>query len=60
MPNHLLFVQPVVNAFDPRVLVAPEISHVINFTSVKVCGLGNHLICFSISNAKCLVVVSRA
>ncbi|XP_057467549.1 probable histone-arginine methyltransferase 1.3 isoform X2 [Actinidia eriantha] len=27
--------KPVVNAFDPRVLVAPEISHVINFTSIK-------------------------
>ncbi|GFZ08988.1 protein arginine methyltransferase 4A [Actinidia rufa] len=27
--------EPVLNAFDPRVLVAPEISHVINFTSIK-------------------------
>ncbi|KAE9455244.1 hypothetical protein C3L33_12885, partial [Rhododendron williamsianum] len=29
------FSQPVVDAFDPRVLVAPAISHVINFTSIK-------------------------
>ncbi|KAL6971281.1 putative histone-arginine methyltransferase 1.3, variant 2 [Sarracenia purpurea var. burkii] len=29
------FSQPVVDAFDPRVLVAPAISHVINFASVK-------------------------
>ncbi|XP_057489260.1 probable histone-arginine methyltransferase 1.3 [Actinidia eriantha] len=29
------FSQPVVDAFDPRVLVAPAISHVINFTSTK-------------------------
>lgn len=28
--------QPVVDAFDPRLLVAPAISHVINFTSIKV------------------------
>ncbi|GKD97902.1 probable histone-arginine methyltransferase 1.3, partial [Tanacetum coccineum] len=26
---------PVVDAFDPRLLVAPAISHVINFTTVK-------------------------
>ncbi|KAI7726455.1 hypothetical protein M8C21_018345 [Ambrosia artemisiifolia] len=29
------FSQPVVDAFDPRLLVAPSISHVINFTTVK-------------------------
>ncbi|XP_059318399.1 probable histone-arginine methyltransferase 1.3 isoform X1 [Lycium ferocissimum] len=29
------FSQPVVDAFDPRLLVAPAISHVINFTSIK-------------------------
>lgn len=29
------FSQPVVDAFDPRLLVAPAISHLINFTSVK-------------------------
>uniref|UniRef100_A0A175YPX8 type I protein arginine methyltransferase n=1 Tax=Daucus carota subsp. sativus TaxID=79200 RepID=A0A175YPX8_DAUCS len=27
--------KPVVDAFDPRLLVAPAISHVINFTTVK-------------------------
>ncbi|XP_057772215.1 probable histone-arginine methyltransferase 1.3 [Salvia miltiorrhiza] len=29
------FSQPVVDAFDPRLLVAPAISHVIDFTSAK-------------------------
>lgn len=29
------FSQPVVDAFDPRLLVSPAISHVINFYSVK-------------------------
>lgn len=29
------FSQPVVDAFDPRLLVAPSISHVIDFTKVK-------------------------
>ncbi|KAJ0716013.1 putative methyltransferase [Helianthus annuus] len=29
------FSQPVVDAFDPRLLVAPSISHIINFTTVK-------------------------
>ncbi|KAK4353730.1 hypothetical protein RND71_025924 [Anisodus tanguticus] len=29
------FSQPVVDAFDPRLLVAPAISHVINFTLIK-------------------------
>ncbi|GAB2295232.1 Probable histone-arginine methyltransferase 1.4 [Dionaea muscipula] len=29
------FSQPVVDAFDPRLLVAPAICHVIDFTSVK-------------------------
>ncbi|CAH9086025.1 unnamed protein product [Cuscuta epithymum] len=29
------FSQPVVEAFDPRSLVAPAISHVINFSSIK-------------------------
>ncbi|KAK4372753.1 hypothetical protein RND71_008137 [Anisodus tanguticus] len=29
------FSQPVVDAFDPRLLVAPAISHVINFNSIK-------------------------
>ncbi|KAJ4834064.1 putative histone-arginine methyltransferase 1.3 [Turnera subulata] len=29
------FTQPVVDAFDPRVLVAPAIFHVINFTEIK-------------------------
>ncbi|KAL8239034.1 hypothetical protein R6Q59_015601 [Mikania micrantha] len=29
------FSQPVVDAFDPRLLVAPAVSHVINFTTVK-------------------------
>ncbi|KAL3508090.1 hypothetical protein ACH5RR_033472 [Cinchona calisaya] len=29
------FSQPVVDAFDPRLLVAPGVSHVINFTSIK-------------------------
>ncbi|KAL8162811.1 hypothetical protein V2J09_014300 [Rumex salicifolius] len=29
------FSQPVVDAFDPRLLVAPPISHVIDFSSVK-------------------------
>ncbi|PHT33126.1 putative histone-arginine methyltransferase CARM1 [Capsicum baccatum] len=29
------FSQPVVDAFDSRLLVAPAVSHVINFTSVK-------------------------
>ncbi|KAK1417858.1 hypothetical protein QVD17_26992 [Tagetes erecta] len=29
------FSQPVVDAFDPRLLVAPSTSHVINFTTVK-------------------------
>ena len=31
----LLSVQPVVDAFDPSLLVAPAISHMINFTSIK-------------------------
>ncbi|KAL7166199.1 hypothetical protein ACSBR2_036977 [Camellia fascicularis] len=31
----LLYVQPVVDAFDPSLLVAPAISHTINFTSIK-------------------------
>ncbi|XP_028124434.1 probable histone-arginine methyltransferase 1.3 [Camellia sinensis] len=30
------FSQPVVDAFDPSLLVAPAISHTINFTSIKV------------------------
>ncbi|XP_059648134.1 probable histone-arginine methyltransferase 1.3 [Cornus florida] len=29
------FSQPVVDAFDPRLMVAPAISHLINFTSIK-------------------------
>ncbi|XP_052189312.1 probable histone-arginine methyltransferase 1.3 [Diospyros lotus] len=29
------FSQPVVDAFDPRVLVAPAISHMLNFNSIK-------------------------
>ncbi|KAK9288899.1 hypothetical protein L1049_017368 [Liquidambar formosana] len=29
------FSQPVVDAFDPRLLVAPSISHVIDFTKIK-------------------------
>ncbi|KAI3690455.1 hypothetical protein L2E82_48481 [Cichorium intybus] len=29
------FSQPVVDAFDPRLLVAPAVSHIINFTTVK-------------------------
>ncbi|KAK9664728.1 hypothetical protein RND81_14G063900 [Saponaria officinalis] len=29
------FTQPVVDAFDPRLLVAPAISHVIDFSSIK-------------------------
>ncbi|WCJ23498.1 Histone-arginine methyltransferase CARMER [Euphorbia peplus] len=29
------FSQPVVDAFDPRLLVAPSMSHLIDFTSVK-------------------------
>ncbi|KAM7488169.1 hypothetical protein LguiB_025653 [Lonicera macranthoides] len=29
------FSQPVVDAFDPRLLVAPAISHMINFTTIK-------------------------
>ncbi|XP_047332564.1 probable histone-arginine methyltransferase 1.3 [Impatiens glandulifera] len=29
------FSQPVVDAFDPRILVAPAITHVINFSSIK-------------------------
>ncbi|KAI3804608.1 hypothetical protein L1987_26288 [Smallanthus sonchifolius] len=29
------FSQPVVDAFDPRLLVAPAASHVINFTTIK-------------------------
>ncbi|KAJ8539807.1 hypothetical protein K7X08_014059 [Anisodus acutangulus] len=29
------FSQPVVDAFDPRLLVAPAVSHVINFSSIK-------------------------
>ncbi|CAL5407066.1 unnamed protein product [Camellia sinensis] len=29
------FSQPVVDAFDPSLLVAPAISHMINFTSIK-------------------------
>ncbi|XP_043697312.1 probable histone-arginine methyltransferase CARM1 [Telopea speciosissima] len=33
--NFVLFIQPVVDAFDPRLLVAPAISHTIDFTSVK-------------------------
>ena len=28
--------QPVVDAFDPRLLVAPSISHTIDFTKIKV------------------------
>jgi histone-arginine methyltransferase CARM1 len=28
--------QPVVDAFDPRLLVAPAISHVLDFTEIKV------------------------
>lgn len=32
----LVLLQPVVDAFDSRLLVAPAVSHVINFTSVKV------------------------
>ncbi|CAA7041744.1 unnamed protein product [Microthlaspi erraticum] len=30
------FSQPVVDAFDPRLLVAPSMSHVIDFTRMKV------------------------
>ncbi|KAG2407231.1 histone-arginine methyltransferase [Vigna angularis] len=29
------FSQPVVDAFDPRLLIAPSISHVIDFTKIK-------------------------
>ncbi|KAE8685556.1 hypothetical protein F3Y22_tig00111095pilonHSYRG00061 [Hibiscus syriacus] len=29
------FSQPVVDAFDPRLLVCPPMSHVINFSGVK-------------------------
>ncbi|KAF3456216.1 hypothetical protein FNV43_RR00866 [Rhamnella rubrinervis] len=32
---HGYFSQPVVDAFDPRLLVAPSISHVIDFTKIK-------------------------
>ncbi|GJS59032.1 probable histone-arginine methyltransferase 1.3 [Tanacetum coccineum] len=32
---HGYFSQPVVDAFDPRLLVAPAISHVIDFSTVK-------------------------
>ena len=32
----LLMLQPVVDAFDPRLLVAPSISHTIDFTKIKV------------------------
>jgi hypothetical protein len=28
--------QPVVDAFDPRLLVAPTICHVLDFTEIKV------------------------
>lgn len=31
-----VLLQPVVDAFDSRLLVAPAVSHVINFSSVKV------------------------
>lgn len=31
-----IFLQPVVDAFDPRLLVSPSISHVIDFTKIKV------------------------
>lgn len=35
--SHLLWaLQPVVDAFDPRLLVAPAISHPIDFTTAKV------------------------
>jgi hypothetical protein len=30
------YMQPVVDAFDPRLLVAPAISHVLDFTEIKV------------------------
>ncbi|GAB4843602.1 Probable histone-arginine methyltransferase 1.3 [Ancistrocladus abbreviatus] len=32
---HGYFSQPVVDAFDPRILVSPAASHVIDFTSIK-------------------------
>jgi hypothetical protein len=32
MGSVLLFTQPVVDAFDPRLLVAPPMDHVIDFT----------------------------
>lgn len=33
--------QPVVDAFDPRLLIAPSISHTLDFSCIKVCM--NHL-----------------
>lgn len=30
------YLQPVVDAFDPRILVAPSVSHTLNFTQIKV------------------------
>ena len=30
------FTQPVVDAFDPRLLVAPAICHVLDFNTIKV------------------------
>lgn len=33
----LLFIQPVVDAFDPRLLVAPAIFHTLDFSCIKVC-----------------------
>lgn len=36
MASVLLFTQPVVDAFDPRLLVAPPIFHVIDFMKSKV------------------------
>lgn len=32
------YIKPVVDAFDPRLLIAPSISHVIDFTKIKVRG----------------------
>lgn len=49
--THAYFSQPVVDAFDPRLLVAPSVTHTIDFSSATVRGA----FCFSVSFVSCLL-----
>ena len=45
--THAYFSQPVVDAFDPRLLVAPTVTHTIDFSSATVRGATRFLGFFS-------------